>query len=52
MSMWLSAANAAAGRARSVASAEVSKQQAALTKQSVQFWTGAWQSALKRRRRR
>src|SRR5208283_1624728 len=52
MSIWLSAANAAAGRARSAASAEASKQQAALTKQTVRFWTGAWQAALKPRRRR
>ena len=52
MSMWLSAANAAAGRARSAASAEAGKQQAALTKQTVRFWTGAWQAAVKPRRRR
>jgi len=52
MSMWLSAANAAAGRARSATSAETGKQQAALTKQTVRFWTGAWQAALKPRRRR
>ncbi len=52
MSMWLSGANAAAGRARSVASAEASKQQAALIKQTVRFWTGAWQSAVKPRRHR
>jgi hypothetical protein len=37
MSMWLSSANAAAGRARSMASAEASKQHAELTKQTVRF---------------
>jgi hypothetical protein len=52
MSMWLSSANAAAGRARSIASAETSKQQAELTKQTVRFWTRAWQSAVKPRRHR
>jgi hypothetical protein len=52
MSMWLSSANAAAGRARSIASAETSKQQAELTKQTVRFWTRAWQSAAKPRRHR
>jgi len=52
MSMWLSGANAAAGRARSVASAETGKQQAELRKQTVRFWIGAWQSAVKSRRRR
>jgi hypothetical protein len=41
MSMWLSSANAAAGRARSIASAETSKQQAELTKGTVRFWTRA-----------
>jgi hypothetical protein len=52
MSMWFSAANAAAGRAGRVASAEASKQQAALTKQTIRFWTGAWQAAVKPRRHR
>jgi len=46
MSIWLSSANAAAGRARGVASAEASKQQTGLTKQTVRFWTRAWQSAV------
>jgi hypothetical protein len=52
MSMWLSAANAAAGRARSAAAAEARRQQAALTKQTIRFWTRAWQAAVKPRRRR
>ena len=52
MSMWLSSANASAGRARSLAAAEASKQQAEFTKQTVRFWTGVWDSALKPKRRR
>jgi hypothetical protein len=52
MSMWLSSANAAAGRARSIASAEASKQHAELTKQTVRFWTRAWQSGVKPTRHR
>jgi len=45
-------ANAAAGRARSTASAETRKQQAELTEQTVRFWTAAWQSAIKPKRHR
>jgi hypothetical protein len=41
MSLWLSSANAVAGRARSVSSAEADK----LTTQTVRFWTKAWLSA-------
>ena len=52
MSMWLSNANATAGRARSIASAEIGKQQAELTKQTVRFWTRAWQTPIKPRRHR
>ena len=52
MSMWLSSANAAAGRARSIASVETRKRQAELTKQTVRFWTDAWQSAIKPKRHR
>ena len=52
MSLWLSAANAAAGRVRNAASAEASRQQAKLTKQAVQFWTRAWPLAIKPKRRR
>ena len=41
------------GILRSIAtSAEAGKQQAALTKQTVRFCTGAWQAAVKPRRRR
>lgn len=52
MSLWLSGANAVAGRARSVVSAEVSKQQKKLTKDSVQYWTQALQPAAKPKRHR
>ena len=52
MSMWFSAANAASGRARSAASAEAGRQQAAFTKQIARFWTGAGKAAAKPRRRR
>ncbi|RBP16816.1 hypothetical protein DFR50_10493 [Roseiarcus fermentans] len=52
LSMWLSGANAVAGRTRRAASAEAGKTRAALIKQTVKFWTGAGQSAAKPRRRR
>jgi hypothetical protein len=52
MSMLLSSTNAAAERARSIVSAEASKQQSELTKQTVRFWTRAWQSAIKPKRHR
>ena len=52
MSMWLSSANAAAGRPRSIASAETRKRQAELTKQTVRFWTDDWRSAIKPKRHR
>ncbi len=52
MSMWLSAANAAAGRARRVAAAEAKRQQTALTKKTVRFWTSAWFPTVKPNRRR
>jgi hypothetical protein len=52
MSMWLSAANAMASRARGHATAEANRQQAALTKQATRFWTSAWLAAVKRKRRR
>lgn len=42
LSLWLSGANAVAGRARSAATAEAGRQQATLTEQAVRFWSGAW----------
>ena len=52
LSMWLSGANAVAGRASGQATAEAKKHQAALTKQATRFWTDAWLSAIKPGRRR
>jgi hypothetical protein len=52
MSIWLRSANATAGRARNIASAEISKQQTEFTKQTIRFWTGASLSAMKPRRHR
>ena len=48
MSMWLSGANAAAGRARVRATAQT---RAAITKQVIQFWSGAWQARKSKRLR-
>jgi len=46
MSLWLSAANAWAGAARSFWTAGMRRQQTAMinemTRQTVRFWTGAW----------
>jgi hypothetical protein len=49
MSIWLSGANAVAGRARVQTTAQA---RAALTKQVTRFWTGAWLPATKSKRRR
>jgi len=44
--MWLSAFNTAAGAARGYAMAEMQRQQTALwremTRQTLDFWSGAW----------
>ena len=42
LSMWLSGANAVAGRARSAAAAEAKRQQTSLAKQTARLWSGAW----------
>jgi hypothetical protein len=52
MSMWLSGANAVAGRARSHAAREAKKQQTQLTKEATRFWTSAWFGTSKPKRRR
>ena len=52
MSMWLSGANALAGRARSAGTAEMSRQRASLAKRAARFWSGAWPAAAKPKRRR
>jgi hypothetical protein len=50
MSMWLSAANKVAHSARGQATAEMKKQQAALTTQATRTWVNAWLDAAKPRR--
>jgi hypothetical protein len=40
--MWLSGANALAGKARSAGTAEMKRQQTSVTKQAAHFWSGAW----------
>jgi hypothetical protein len=52
MSLWLSGANRAAGRARSQAKAAAAKHQSALAVQAARFWTGTWLSPVKTKRRR
>ena len=42
LSMWLSGANAVAGRARSAGAAEAKRQQTILAKQTTRLWSGAW----------
>jgi hypothetical protein len=42
LSMWLSGANAVAGKARSAGAAEAKRQQTSLTKQAASFLSGAW----------
>ena len=46
MSLWLSAANSAAGSARGLWMAEIERQQRAMmqefTRQMIDFWSGAW----------
>jgi hypothetical protein len=46
MSLWMSAANSAAGHARGLWMTEMQRQQSAMmqefTKQMIDFWSGAW----------
>ena len=46
MSLWMSAANSAAGSARGLWWAEMHRQQSAMieafTRQMIDFWSGAW----------
>jgi hypothetical protein len=42
LSLWLSAANAAAGKARGPAMAQMRRRQAEVMKQSMAFWIDAW----------
>ena len=52
MSMWLSGANALAGKARAAGAAKDGRQRTSPTKQATRFWTDAWFAALKPKRRR
>lgn len=45
--MWMSGANAMAGKARSAGAAETSRQQTQLVKQATRFWTDAWFGSVK-----
>ncbi len=47
LSMWLTGANSAAGKARAVGTAETSRQQTRLIDQATRFWTDAWFGAAK-----
>jgi len=52
MSMWLSSANALAGRGRSAATTAIARQQSLAIKQAARAWTGAWLAATKPKKRR
>jgi hypothetical protein len=47
LSMWLSGANAVAGKARGAGAAEVKRQQTGLAKQAARFWSGGLLGATK-----
>jgi hypothetical protein len=49
LSMWLSGANAVAGKARSAGAAGAKRQQTGLTKQVASFWSGGLLGATKPR---
>jgi hypothetical protein len=42
LSMWLSGANAVAGKARSAGTAEAKRRQTGLVRQAARLWSGAW----------
>lgn len=42
LSMWLSGANALAGRARGAGAAEAKRQRTSSAKQAARLWSGAW----------
>jgi truncated hemoglobin YjbI len=52
MSMWLSGANAIAGRLGGHAKVEAVKQLTTLTNRAKRVWTNAWLTAIKPKRRR
>ena len=47
LSMWLSGANALAGKVRGAGTAEMNRRQTSLTKQAASFWSGAGLAATK-----
>ena len=47
LSMWLSGANAVAGKARGAAAAEARRQQTSLLKEAARLWSGAWLAGTK-----
>ena len=47
LSLWLSGANAVAGKARGAATAEAKRQQIGLVKEATRFWTGGLPGAAK-----
>ena len=52
LSMWLSGANALAGKARSAGAAEAKRQQSSLAKQTARLWSGAWLAETKPKSKR
>jgi hypothetical protein len=42
LSLWLSGANALAGRARGAGAAEAKRRRTGLAKQATRLWSGAW----------
>jgi hypothetical protein len=52
LSMWLSGANAMAGKMRGPALAAISRQRVAASKQVARFWTDAWLKPARPKRRR
>ena len=52
LSLWLSGANAVAGRARGHATTAAKRQQTQLARQASRFWTDSWLAAVTPKRRR
>ena len=52
LSLWLSGANAVAGKMRGPAAAAMAKHQAAMMKQMTRAWTDAWLQPVKVKARR
>jgi hypothetical protein len=42
LSLWLSGANAVAGKARGAGAAAAKRRQTSLVEQAARFWSGAW----------